>query len=109
MNSTLMYSIIDLTFYADSLSVDEWWMVLLVAQVAPMFTLVPRFILNLRELYAHDLQGRRGSNIDTAFGLTSASSHGPVASVIMFAEDGQNEGEEIQMEERDIRSAGGGA
>ena len=113
MNSMLMYSIINLTFYIAYLSLDGWWILLMLAEWIPIFTLVPRFILNLRELYARDLQGRRGSDIDTAFGLTSASSHGPVASAIMFAEGAQNEGEEqgeeIQMEERGFRSAGSGA
>ena len=106
-NSVLMYSVVGLA--AANISIDGWWILVLLAEWIPMFTLVPRFILNLRELYARDLQGRRGSNIDTAFGLTSASSHGPVASVIVFAEDGQNEGEEIEMEERDIWSAGSAA
>ena len=109
----LMYAIANVISDAASLSIDEWWILLAVAEYIPIFTLVPRFILNLRELYAHDLQGRRGSKIDTAFGLTSASSHGPVVSTIMFAEVGQNEdreqGEEIQMEEWEIRSGDSGA
>ena len=113
MNSTLMYSILNLIFYAVSLSIDGQVILLVAADYIPIFTLVPRFILNLRELYARDCNGGRGSNIDTAFGLTSASSHGPVASAIVFAEDEQNEGgeqgEEIQMEEWEIRSGGSGA
>ena len=111
MNSTLMYSILNLIFYAVGLSIDGQVILSVAADYIPLFTLVPRFILNLRELYARDYNGRRGSNIDTAFGLTS--SHGPVVSAIVFAEDGQNEGgeqgEEIQMEEREIRSGGSGA
>ena len=113
MNSMLLYAAVTVMFDATRLSISGWWILLGVAEYIPIFTLVPRFILNLRELYARDLQGRRGSDIDTAFGLTSASSHGPVASAIMFAEGAQNEGEEqgeeIQMEEREFRSAGGGA
>ena len=79
----------------------------------PPYTLVPRFILGLQNLYARDLQGRRGSEIDTAFGFTSGSGHGAITWEIMFVDGGQNdgleEGEEIQMEEREIRSAGSGA
>ena len=67
-------------------------------------------MLSLRKLYARDLQGRRGSEIDTAFGLTSVSGRGAAASAIMFVDAMQNEGleqgEEIQMEEREIRGAG---
>ena len=109
MNSILLYATVIVMFDAANIPNDGWWILWPLAQSIPIITLVPRFILNLRELYARDLQGRRGSNIDTAFGLTSASSHGPVASVIVFAEDGQNEGEEIEMEERDIWSAGSAA
>ena len=75
----------------------------------PPYTLVPRFILSLRKLYARDLRGRPGSEIDTAFGFTSVSGHGAGASAIMFAEGGQNVGseqdEEIQMEEWESRGA----
>ena len=79
------------------------------AQCIPAFTLVPRFILSLRELYARDVQGRRGSNIDTAFGLASVSTHGALTT-IMFADGRQNgeleQSEEISLEERSNRSAG---
>lgn len=53
-------------------------------------------MLNLRELYARDLQGRRGSGImiDSAFGLTLASSH---AQSEEFEQD-----EDIQLERREI-------
>ena len=63
--------------------------------------LIPRFILNLREMYAHDLQCRRGSNIDTAFSMGLRSGPGP-SSAIVFVDAVQNEGElggESEMEE----------
>ena len=110
MNSTLLYSIVSVMFNTANIPTSGWWTLLFLAEYIPILTLVPRFILNLRELYARDLQGRCGSNIDTAFGLTSASSHGPVASAIMFSEDGQSEveeqNEEIQLEEWEVRSGG---
>ena len=91
----------------------RWWLLLGIPQNIPPFILVPRFILNLRELYTRDLQGRRESNIDTAFGLTSAPVHSAAVSAIMFVDGGQNEGleqgEEIQMEERELRSTSSGA
>ena len=58
-----------------------------------MFTLSPRFILSIRELYAHDVEGRRGEGIDTGFGL-SASSRSAVGMVLMFADVEQNASEE---------------
>ena len=75
---------------------------LALAQLIPPYTLVPRFILSLRKLYARDLRGRRGSDIDTAFGFTSVFSHGVDVNAIVFADGGQNkgleQGEEIEME-----------
>ncbi|KAF8546119.1 hypothetical protein OG21DRAFT_1502058 [Imleria badia] len=61
---------------------------LLILGFVPMFTLIPRFIMSIRELYAHDVQGRRGEGIDTGFGLSL-----PCCDVGgMFADVEQNEG-----------------
>ena len=108
MNSILTFALVNVLMFTGNVSMDGWRVILLATiQYLPAFTLVPRFILSLRKLYARDLQGRRGSEIDTAFGLTSASGRGAVASAIMFADAGQNEGleqgDEIQMEDREIR------
>ena len=90
---------------------DRGWVVLSgMIEYVPAFTLVPRLILSLRELYARDLQGRRGSEIDTAFGLALAPARDTVASLVVFADGGQSEDEEqgevIQMEERAVSNAG---
>lgn len=80
----------------------------------PGFTLLPRFLLGLREIYAQDLQKRRGSNVHTEDNsyFMSASSFGALGSVLIFA-DSEQEGSEqsggIQMEERETRNADGGA
>ena len=66
-------------------------------QDVPAYVLTPRLVLSLRELYARDLRGRCGSDIDTAFGLTSS---------IIFAEGRQNVVEEPG-EERDDEQAEG--
>ena len=75
-----------------------------------MFTLVPRFILSLRELYARDLQGARPNDIDTAFGFTSASAHESALNTIQFANTWQTEGlkqdEAVGMEEGRKEDAG---
>ena len=69
-----------------------------VLQGIPPFVLVPRFILGLRELYAHHLQG---SLIDTAFGVGSGPTHGlhgAVRSTMAFAAPGENEDDEVSNE-----------
>ena len=93
---------------------DRGWVVLSgMIEYVPAFTLVPRLILSLRELYARDLQGRRGSEIDTAFGLALAPARDALASTIVFADGGESEDEEqgevVQMEERVVLNAGEGA
>ena len=103
MESILAFSLF--TVLTNTLS--EWAFILGgILQSIPPITLVPRFILNLRELYACDLQGRRGSNIDTAFGFGSGFEQGAIRSAIIFAEPRQNEseegGDEMKMEIQEV-------
>ena len=114
MISILTYALISVLVSTGSVPMDGWRVIFLGAmEDIPAFTLVPRFFLSLRKLYKRDLRGRRGSDIDTAFGLTSVSGHGAIASAIMFADAGQNEGleegEEIRMEGREVCSTGSSA
>ena len=85
---------------------DGWIVTLLdMIEYIPTITLVPRFIIGLRKLYARDLRGHRGSEIDTAFGSTSTSGRGAL-SAVLFADAGHSlrldQDDEVQMEE--IRS-----
>ena len=110
MNSILASALIDVLLFTGKVSPEGWRGVLIgMVQAIPCYTLVPRFILNLRKLYARDLRVRRGSEIDTGFRFTSAFGHSAATSTIMFAESRQNEGEEqgdeIQMEDREFRGA----
>lgn len=105
MNSILAYALIDIMYYIATVPTNGWWIVLTVLpQSIPAVTLVPRFVLSLRELYARDVQGSHERNIDTAFGAVSALHNSSALTEIVFADAGQNErpeeNEEIQMEER---------
>ena len=62
----------------------------LTLEFVPIYTLTPRFIMSVRELYAHDLRGRCVGGIDTGFGL-SLSGRDIGATAIMFADVEQNE------------------
>ncbi|KAI9454595.1 hypothetical protein HD554DRAFT_2150039 [Boletus coccyginus] len=42
---------------------------LYILEVVPIYTLTPRFIMGLKEVYARDVQGRHWSRINTVFGL----------------------------------------
>ena len=72
---------------------------LLLLGYVPIFTLIPRFIVSTRVMYARNAHGARGDGIDTDFGLVSS---GRDAGAIAFMDIGQNEGcedvEEIPME-----------
>jgi hypothetical protein len=73
-------------------------------EFVPISTLTPRFILNMRELYARNVRGERGSGIDSGFGLSTVSGRLASRSTIVFVDGGRNEGlehgEEIPMEVR---------
>ena len=58
-----------------------------------MYTLTPRFILNIRELYARDARSIFGEGIDSGFGLSSFG-HGAGGTVIIFADVEQRDGSE---------------
>ena len=76
MNSLKMIS----TFFYSIVNVLEiLWLGNTPGQVALMFmigteillyTLTPRFVMNVRELYMLDIHGRCGNDIDTGFGLS---------------------------------------
>jgi len=72
---------------------------LVILQYVPMYILTPRFMLSIRELYARDVQGRRGEGIDTGFGLLS-SGRGAVETAIMFKDVEPNEGLEADVHGR---------
>lgn len=79
------------------------WQVIVsaIAEFVPMYTLTPRFIMSVRELYARDVRGGHGEGVDTGFGLSS-SGRGAGGTGIVFADVERNEGmddvEEIPME-----------
>ena len=58
--------------------IPQGWVyyVLLVVANLPLYALTPRFVMNIRELYALDIEGRRGGDIDAGFGLSSRESRG---------------------------------
>ena len=77
--------------------IPQGWVyyVLLVVSNVPLYTLTPRFVVNIRELYALDIVSRRGGDIDAGFGLSSRASRGvgsTTVGTIVFAEVGRTGG-----------------
>ncbi|KAF8553299.1 hypothetical protein OG21DRAFT_1485499 [Imleria badia] len=65
---------------------EGWQLILsLILNYVPIFALTPRFILSIRELYARDVEGRRGEGIDTGFGF-SLSDRNTGETLIVFAD-----------------------
>jgi len=75
--------------------------VLVIASTIPIYTLTPRFVMNIRELYMLDTQGHRNSDIDIGFGFSSRVGQGMGASTtigtIAFAEGSTT----MQLEDRE--------
>ena len=69
---------------------------LFIAEFVPMYTLTPRFVMSIRELYARDAQKgvHCGGGIDTGFGLSSPSC-GTCGTRILFADVEEHELEGI--------------
>ena len=100
--SVFMYSLINVLANIGTLPAGESQLIVIaVLQYVPILTQAPRFIMGIRELHAHDVQGRRGDGIDTGFGLSS-SNRGAGEMAVMFSDVGRIGGlediEEIQME-----------
>ena len=70
LSSTLGFGLDVLLVAVRLIPADGWQVLTTVIQQTLPFTLFPRLVLSLRRLYMRDLEGRRGSYIDTAFGLT---------------------------------------
>ena len=103
MNSVLSYALTNSLSLFYSLTV--WWAVV---EFVPIVTMVPRFTISLRQLYARDVQQGRESTLDTAFGFGYDE---VIASMIMFADaqPGQHVepqwDEEVALQARNIGTA----
>ncbi|KAG9312081.1 hypothetical protein JVU11DRAFT_7364 [Chiua virens] len=65
---------------------------LMFLEYVPVFTLAPRFIISIREIHDHDVQGRRGGGIDSGFGLSTLSDRDATRSEqVVFASRDENE------------------
>jgi len=102
----LLFSVFTLLSSSD-IQTASGWLVLVAAglEQIPPVTLIPRFILSLRELDTRDV----GASNGTTLGFGSEFGHGAARNTLRFAGIGQDEdedeGDEIQMEEwvQDVR------
>ena len=102
MTSSLLNTLINVL--GSSGVIPQGWLsqALVIIATVPLYTLTPRFVMNIRELYVLDTKGRVDCDIDTGFGLSSGVGHGVGVSTmngtIAFAEtggSGGSNGEEI--------------
>ncbi|KAN0092667.1 hypothetical protein V8E55_003451, partial [Tylopilus felleus] len=83
-----LFSLLTIFFVTDATPAEGWETL----QFVPIFTLTPRFIIKVRELYARDIQGRRCEGIDTGFGWPSLDCDtGGTVTTVEFAEAGDEE------------------
>lgn len=97
-HSVFCFSLINVLAATKRLPAGGWQVIpLSILENVPMYTLGPRFIMSIRKMHARDVQGRRGSKIDTAFGLYDHGADG----IVVFADvDGLERIEETPMTTR---------
>ena len=100
-NSVLAYAIICQLASTGRIPRDGRLVMYVAMQQTLPYMLFPRFVLSLREMYAQELQGRRGDGIDSAFGL-GQSQHAASGHPVLFAGISRNtkgdDGMEMEME-----------
>lgn len=96
MISTVFYTLVDLLGMLGFIPLGWATPVLKAAINIPLYTLTPRFVMNVRELYALNLEGGCARDIDTGFGFSLPVERGiggPTAiGTLAFEEDGGNGG-----------------
>ncbi|KAN0094441.1 hypothetical protein V8E55_002728 [Tylopilus felleus] len=103
---TLFYSLVNMLGILGIIPLGWVTQVLMAATNVPLYTLTPRFVMNVRELYALDSEGLRDRDIDTGFGLSSGTRRvggSTTFGTMVFAEaggiGGLDESEEIAIVE----------
>lgn len=93
MVSTFFYTLTNMLGMLGTIPAGWVTQMLMVAADVPVYTLTPRFVMNIRELYVLDLQGRCGGDIDTGFGLSSTAGRDgrgtTMIETIAFADGGE--------------------
>ncbi|KAI9566856.1 hypothetical protein HD554DRAFT_2174021 [Boletus coccyginus] len=94
--AVFLFSLINLLSALGMFLSPEPWKkdVTAILQYVPMFTLTPRFIISIRELYARDVQRRRGEGIDTGFGFPSHGRGGDGTGIVFADRVEEDEGTE---------------
>ena len=100
--SIVLFNIVNVLDVFGKAPTGGWRLLLLVAlEYVPIYTLAPRFILSIREMYARDTRGRR-EGVDTGFGLGSSGRDATVQTMVFAAaaagRNGEDDIEEIPRE-----------
>lgn len=104
-DSFLTWNITNMLFAFGKPPTGWQFLSMLLVGLIPFSTLTPRFILDVRELYARDVRGRGYSEIDSGFGLSALSDNVTSRSAVVSVDAEPNggglaHGEEIPMEEQ---------
>ena len=86
-----LFDLVDTLVASGKFPTAGWQLIsLAILEAVPIYTLTPRFIMSVRELYTRDIQGRCVSGFDSGFGLSLAS-RDAVGTAITFADIEENE------------------
>lgn len=94
-----MLNLLNLLASFNMLPNEAWFTILyLPAELVPAYTLTPRFILSIRELYAQSIQSGHSTRMDSGFGLSGGSGVTTTGMTTMVFEDsiGKMSPEEVE-------------
>ncbi|KAF8135160.1 hypothetical protein EV363DRAFT_1159953, partial [Boletus edulis] len=103
--AVFMFNIVSELAGAGMLQNSGWQLIVtVIIQYVPVFTLTPRFIMSLRELHVRDVEGRRGSGIDSRFGLSLTSRTAVTVRSEVFAGFRDDALEDVEMAPRMVET-----
>jgi len=100
-----LLNLLNLLYGFHMLPKEGWFTILyLPAELVPAYTLTPRFVLSIRELYVRSIENGHSSKIDAGFGLSGRFGTTTTGTTTMAFEDsvaniGLEETEEVPLQE----------
>lgn len=95
MNSMLSCALLCILYFEGRISPLNWKAMLFTRLITTMmFTILPRFVLRMREIYARDVQSRRGSHMYPTLGSMSIPGLFTYPTVAVFMDAEQDGGSE---------------
>ncbi|KAF8135142.1 hypothetical protein EV363DRAFT_1396592 [Boletus edulis] len=103
--AVFLFNLINVLSVAGTAPTGGQTILLVILEYVPIYTLTPRFILSIREMYARDVRGRH-EGIDTGFGLSFSNSEVATMAFAIGGQDEELDNIEIPIEDRGQQEQG---